>query len=311
MRLSTLQCSYLDQPTRNFLIKMAVNFVHDLYKPNVRGYQVTQCRTKAYGNKVIRQFKLERWMDYGPTIAAAFGAYDPKEVDELRQALVECMRNTPLNSGIRATGAVRQSQDEGGTFVSRVFGLHVLYFSSTQRVVIYDKCADERSSKSQEDYGRVDHDSKDNGSQNGAGAGGGDATSVVEEADLLGVENWNDISQQQSSQQQQHQQYGQRVPHGNPYGVPLTGAPPHPYQQQQPPQQQYGGMPPHQQAYQDNMVTAAPSQGYPGAPDMGYSAEPWSQQQQPQQPHPLYPGQQQQQQAYGGPPPQQHYQPAF
>lgn len=102
---------YHDQAQRNFLIKLAVNFVHDLYKPNVRGYQVTQCRTKAYGNKMVRQFKLERWMDYGPTIAAAFGSYNPQEVDDLREALVECMRNTPLNSGIRATGAVRQSQE--------------------------------------------------------------------------------------------------------------------------------------------------------------------------------------------------------
>ena len=100
---------YHNQAQRNFLIKLAVNFVHDLYKPSVRGYQVTQCRTKAYGNKMIRQFKLERWMDYGPTIAAAFGSYNPKEVDDLREALVECMRNTPLSGGIRATGAVRQN----------------------------------------------------------------------------------------------------------------------------------------------------------------------------------------------------------
>lgn len=99
---------YHVQTERNFLIKLAVNFVHDLYKPNVRGYQVTQCRSKGYGNKVIRQFKLERWMDYGPTIAAAFGSYNPAEVDALREAVVECMRNTPLNGGIRATGAVRQ-----------------------------------------------------------------------------------------------------------------------------------------------------------------------------------------------------------
>jgi ribosomal protein S14 len=99
---------YHMQTERNFLIKLAVNFVHDLYKPNVRGYQVTQCRTKGYGNKIVRQFKLERWMDYGPTIAAAFGSYDPAEVDTLREAIVECMRNTPLEGGIRATGAVRQ-----------------------------------------------------------------------------------------------------------------------------------------------------------------------------------------------------------
>lgn len=47
-------------------------------------------------------------MDYGPTIAAAFGSYDPKEVDALREAIVECMRNTPLDGGIKATGAVAE-----------------------------------------------------------------------------------------------------------------------------------------------------------------------------------------------------------
>ena len=102
---------YHNQAQRNFLIKLAVNFVHDLYKPNVRGYQVTQCRTKPYGSKVVRQFKLERWMDYGPTIAAAFGSYDPKEVDACREAIVECMKNTPLDNGIRATGAVKEHHD--------------------------------------------------------------------------------------------------------------------------------------------------------------------------------------------------------
>jgi hypothetical protein len=103
---------YHTQAQRNFLIKLAVNFVHDLYKPNVRGYQVTQCRVKPYGNKMVRQFKLERWMDYGPTIAAAFGSYDPREVEELRKAIVECMRNTPLDNGIRKTGAVQQQSGE-------------------------------------------------------------------------------------------------------------------------------------------------------------------------------------------------------
>ena len=103
---------YHTQAQRNFLIKLAVNFVHDLYKPNVRGYQVTQSRVKPYGNKMVRQFKLERWMDYGPTIAAAFGSYDIKEVEDLRKAIVECMRNTPLENGIKATGAVQQLQPQ-------------------------------------------------------------------------------------------------------------------------------------------------------------------------------------------------------
>jgi hypothetical protein len=103
---------YHTQAQRNFLIKLAVNFVHDLYKPNVRGYQVTQSRVKPYGNKMVRQFKLERWMDYGPTIAAAFGSYEIKEVEDLRKAIVECMRNTPLENGIKATGAVQQQPQQ-------------------------------------------------------------------------------------------------------------------------------------------------------------------------------------------------------
>lgn len=103
---------YLSQAQRNFLVKLAINFVHDLYKPNVRGYQVTQSHSKPYGRKIIRQFKLERWMDYGPTIAAAFGSTDQREVDVLRQTIIDCMRNTPLENGIRATGAVRQDHHD-------------------------------------------------------------------------------------------------------------------------------------------------------------------------------------------------------
>jgi hypothetical protein len=110
---------YHNQAQRNFLIKLAVNFVHDLYKPNVRGYQVTQCRAKPYGNKMVRQFKLERWMDYGPTIAAAFGSYDPHEADKLRAAIVECMKNTPLEGGVRPTGAIKQHHEEQAEKASR------------------------------------------------------------------------------------------------------------------------------------------------------------------------------------------------
>jgi hypothetical protein len=124
---------YHTQQQRNFLIKLAVNFVHDLYKPNVRGYQVTQARSKQYKNKILRQFKLERWMDYGPTIAAAFASSDPKEADELRQAIVECMRNTPVGEGIRATGAVRQGDEQGGNFEQPHEGVQGGAVDSSQR----------------------------------------------------------------------------------------------------------------------------------------------------------------------------------
>jgi len=114
---------YHTQPQRNYLIKLAVNFVHDLHRPNVRGYQVTQATTKSYGRERMKQFKLERWMDYGPTIAAAFASQDPMEVDLLRETIVQCMRNTPQDGGVRHTGAVRQDDpsEEGDDEVSDAY----------------------------------------------------------------------------------------------------------------------------------------------------------------------------------------------
>mmetsp|Transcript_14887 Transcript_14887/g.31567 ORF Transcript_14887/g.31567 Transcript_14887/m.31567 type:complete len:168 (+) Transcript_14887:1-504(+) len=77
------------------------------------GYQVTQVRRKPYGKNVMLHFKLERWMDYGPTIAAAFAAREEEmmnspshyrngdssemntsnDVASLRKIILGCMRN--------------------------------------------------------------------------------------------------------------------------------------------------------------------------------------------------------------------------
>lgn len=65
---------YHSLEAREFLVKLRVDFVGDLKKSSVMGYQVTQIRRKPYGKNVMLHFKLERWMDYGPTIAAAFAA---------------------------------------------------------------------------------------------------------------------------------------------------------------------------------------------------------------------------------------------
>jgi hypothetical protein len=273
---------YHDQATRNYLIKLAVNFVHDLYKPNVRGYQVTQCRTKAYGNKMVRQFKLERWMDYGPTIAAAFGSYDPKEVDDLRAAIVECMRNTPLNSGIRATGAVRQQSREEED-------------DRSHDGVDDDTNDDDRRGRSKE-------------SQDEAEASDVSEAAEEEEKDLLDVGNWDDAPSQGSptsvpyGQQpppgpgqsyggpqvpQQPPQYGQQPP---PFGQ--QAVPPQQYGQQVGPPQQFAQQPPQQQAgYHNALVPVSTTPGaYPGA------QQPFGQ--------PQYPPQQQP--PYAGSPPQYH-----
>lgn len=96
---------------REFLVKLRVDFVSDLKKSSVMGYQVTQVRRKPYGKNVMLHFKLERWMDYGPTIAAAFaareeemmnspshrgdggGMNDTNDVSALRKIILGCMRN--------------------------------------------------------------------------------------------------------------------------------------------------------------------------------------------------------------------------
>ena len=44
---------YLSQGQRDFLVKLKVDFVEDLYKQNVRGYQVTNLRLKNYNNKML------------------------------------------------------------------------------------------------------------------------------------------------------------------------------------------------------------------------------------------------------------------
>jgi len=77
------------------LVKLEVDFVEDAYKLNCRGYQVTNLRCKNYQNTMMHQFKLERWMEYGPTIAAAFAAPQEKDVLNLRVIISEMMRRHP------------------------------------------------------------------------------------------------------------------------------------------------------------------------------------------------------------------------
>jgi len=266
---------YHNQAQRNFLIKLAVNFVHDLYKPNVRGYQVTQCRTKAYGSKMVRQFKLERWMDYGPTIAAAFGAYNPREVDELRESLVECMRNTPLSGGIRATGAVRQ-RPQGKCLPS-----NALHLSNVL-------CTDDRQGPSDGDGYRNDHDDgrgyNERRDYDNAPRQQEVQDEPAEEADLLNMDDWNDIPQEATQPQYDPTAYAMAPPNANPFAAQQ---PPNGYSQQPHPHYQGAIVP----------VAAAP-QPYPGAPPQPYAAAV------PPQQHPAGPPQPYQQQAHP-----QHQQP--
>jgi len=91
---------YLTKGQRDFLVKLEIDFIEDAYKVNVRGYQVTNIRCKAYQNKLLHQFKMERWMEYGPTIAAAFASQNEKDVQTLRIILSEMMKRCPQDRSL-------------------------------------------------------------------------------------------------------------------------------------------------------------------------------------------------------------------
>lgn len=100
---------YLSQLQRDFLVKLKIDLVDDLYKPNVRGYQVTNQRLKNYNNQMLHQFKIERWMDYGPTIAAAFASSNEREVFNLRTIFVESIKRHAKNKSLNRSGAMSQN----------------------------------------------------------------------------------------------------------------------------------------------------------------------------------------------------------
>mmetsp|Transcript_2925 Transcript_2925/g.5280 ORF Transcript_2925/g.5280 Transcript_2925/m.5280 type:complete len:399 (-) Transcript_2925:173-1369(-) len=304
---------YHTQAQRNFLIKLAVNFVHDLYKPNVRGYQVTQCRTKPYGNKVVRQFKLERWMDYGPTIAAAFGSYDPKEVDACREAIVECMKNTPLDNGIRATGAVKEHHER-------------------QQAELQQKQMHDQQHPNGGGGERYQNYQLPEGYRTGGGGGGGDSQSVdgygqrsapapssqsmASATDLLGDHTgFDDSASLPTASNGVGDLLGALVPATDP-NTAYPGAPPpqqasNPYYQQAPGMQPYPGghgAPPTPQqhpSYMTSQQQAYPQQQPPPQNQSSYAGQGY-----PTQGPGGYPEQQQQQQSMQYPPttPHPHYQ---
>lgn len=108
---------YLSQAQRDFLVKLSIDFAGDLNKQGVRGYQVTPQRLKNYNNKMLHQFKLERWMDYGPTIAAAFASPNERELRNLRIIFQELLKRIPQNTAAAprpaSTFQYSQSSDQG------------------------------------------------------------------------------------------------------------------------------------------------------------------------------------------------------
>lgn len=91
---------YLTLVQRDFIVKMKIDFMGDLLQKSVRGYQVTRATRKTYRGNLMTQFKLERWMDYGPTIAAAFASTADRESQNLRTVMMEIMKRGPQDDSL-------------------------------------------------------------------------------------------------------------------------------------------------------------------------------------------------------------------
>lgn len=99
---------FLNKAQREFLVKLKIDLIDDLGKQNVRGYQLTNQRMKNYNSKNLYQFKIERWMDYGPTIAGAFGSQNEREIFQLRTIFGEMLKRCPQDKGLQ--GLIRENQ---------------------------------------------------------------------------------------------------------------------------------------------------------------------------------------------------------
>lgn len=98
---------YLSKDERAKLIKLGIDFKRDRNLPNLRGYQATKVRTKYYKRAgMIHQFKLDRWMTYGPAVAGAFGSSDEKETYELHSIVLEILKHHPMNMDFFTNEAV-------------------------------------------------------------------------------------------------------------------------------------------------------------------------------------------------------------
>lgn len=95
---------YLSKEGRDELVKLKIDFVNDLYISGMNGYKASSIRFKNYGKSgLLHQFKLEKWMSYGPTIVAAFASKNENDVTELRTIMNEMIRTSPQRNRVLGT----------------------------------------------------------------------------------------------------------------------------------------------------------------------------------------------------------------
>lgn len=157
---------YLTKVQRDFLVKLEVDLVEDASKMNVKGYQATNLRCKSYQNSMLHQFKLERWMDYGPTIAAAFASQRESDVYNLRTIISEMMKMHPQQQVIMQNrsqeihhtrtydSAAGYNDSERGYYDTDDAGRH--YISGSASAGAISDGGSVRSSKTVRSYGVAD-----------------------------------------------------------------------------------------------------------------------------------------------------------
>lgn len=109
---------HLNSSQREKMVKLRVDFnnIAD-ERLGVKGYQVSALKMKRYSSGgLLHQFKLDRWMDNGPSIAAAFGSESQKESEELHMIMREMARISPRSSTFDGMASTHDADDASGHF---------------------------------------------------------------------------------------------------------------------------------------------------------------------------------------------------
>lgn len=87
---------YLSREKREALIKLKIDLNKSDYSPDFLGYRPTHIQPKYYTRSgLLHQFKVDKWLTDGPSIAGAFGSQNEDEVMELYTILTEMIKRNP------------------------------------------------------------------------------------------------------------------------------------------------------------------------------------------------------------------------
>jgi hypothetical protein len=88
---------YLSAKERDHLVKLKIDLIEDLSRvEGVAGYTVTPKIQKLYNTNNYYTFKLEKWINSGPIISAAFASLIETDVTNLRTMFLEMGKKSTL-----------------------------------------------------------------------------------------------------------------------------------------------------------------------------------------------------------------------